>query len=90
MLGLNWEDFIKISDQYKRPAEVPALLGDSSKAKNILNWEPKIKFKELVKMMLASDLKEKMKEMGIVPFNEEHPDDFYIEKGKELARGLIK
>lgn len=89
LLGLNWEDFVKTNEQYKRPAEVPALLGDSSKARNILNWEPKIKFKELVKMMLASDLKEKMREKGLVPISEEHPDDFYIEKGKELAKKLI-
>lgn len=90
LLGLNWEDFVKVSDNYKRPAEVPALLGDSSKAKNILNWEPKVKFKELVKMMIASDLKDKLKERGLVPVNEEHSDDFYIEKGKELGKGLIR
>ena len=89
LLDLNWQDFVKISDSYKRPAEVPALLGDPSKAKNILNWEPKIKFKDLVKMMLATDIKEKMQETGHLSMNrEKRSDDFYIEKGKELARKL--
>lgn len=89
LIGLNWEDFVKISDQYKRPAEVPALLGDASKAERILGWEPKTKFRDLVKMMLASDLKDKLKEKGLIPITEEQSDDFYIEKGKELAKRLI-
>jgi len=88
ILGLNWEDFVEISEQYKRPAEVPALLGNASKAEKILGWEPKTKFRDLIKMMLASDLKEKMKEKGIILMNEENSDDFYIEKGRELAKKL--
>lgn len=59
LLGLNYTDFVEISDRYKRPAEVPALLGDSSKAKKILGWAPKTKFKDLVKMMIEDDLNEK-------------------------------
>jgi GDPmannose 4,6-dehydratase len=47
---------IRIDPKYYRPAEVDLLLGDSSKAKNILKWEAKTKFKELVKIMLEADL----------------------------------
>ncbi len=48
---------IEIDPQYFRPAEVDLLLGDYSKAKQILGWEPKVKFKELVKTMLDADMK---------------------------------
>jgi len=89
LLDLNWEDFVEISEKYKRPAEVPALLGDPSKAKNIFNWEPKVKFKDLVKMMLATDIKEKLEEFGNLAANDERmSDDFYVERGKELVRKL--
>jgi GDPmannose 4,6-dehydratase len=49
--------YIKIDPRYYRPAEVDLLLGDPTKAKEKLNWEPKTKFKELVKIMLKDDLK---------------------------------
>ncbi|MCS7227546.1 MAG: GDP-mannose 4,6-dehydratase [Endomicrobia bacterium] len=55
--GLNWKDYVIVDPHYYRPAEVFELRGDYSKAKKILNWKPKVKFKELVKMMLESDLK---------------------------------
>lgn len=55
-LGLNWRDYVKIDQEYFRPAEVNTLIGDYSKAKRVLGWEPKIKFKELVEMMVKSDL----------------------------------
>jgi GDPmannose 4,6-dehydratase len=48
---------ITIDPQFFRPAEVPLLEGDSSKAKRILGWEPKVKFKELVRIMVKHDLK---------------------------------
>ena len=53
---LDIEKYVEIDERLYRPHEVPLLLGDSSKAKNQLNWEPKIKFKELAKMMYNSDL----------------------------------
>lgn len=56
LLDLDWEDFVVIEDRYKRPAEVPALLGDASKARKLLDWEPKVKFKQLCYLMLESDL----------------------------------
>jgi GDPmannose 4,6-dehydratase len=48
---------VAIDKKYFRPAEVETLLGDSSKAKEVLGWEPEISFKELVKEMVAEDLK---------------------------------
>ncbi len=54
----NWEKYIGVDPKYYRPVEVEYLLGDASKAKSILGWEPKVKFKELVRIMLEADLKE--------------------------------
>lgn len=56
-VGLNWKDYVVVDKNFYRPAEVNILLGDYSKAKKKLNWEPKVKFEELVKMMVHSDLK---------------------------------
>jgi GDPmannose 4,6-dehydratase len=53
--GLNWEDYVVIDPKYFRPAEVELLIGDYSKAKKQLGWEPKVKFKELVKIMVDGD-----------------------------------
>lgn len=54
----DWEKYIGIDPKYYRPVEVNYLLGDYSKAKKALGWEPKVKFKELVKIMLEADIKE--------------------------------
>jgi len=48
---------IEIDPKYFRPAEVDLLIGDASKAKRILGWEPKVKFNELIKIMIESELK---------------------------------
>jgi len=48
---------IEIDSRYFRPLEVEYLLGDASKARKKLGWEPKVKFKELVKIMVDADLK---------------------------------
>jgi len=53
----NGKDIIKIDPRYFRPTEVQTLLGDASKAKKKLNWEPKISFEQLVKEMIDEDLK---------------------------------
>lgn len=86
ILGLDYEKFLSTSDKYHRPAEVPALLGDSTKARRILGWEPKVKFKELTRMMVVADLKEKLEETGLVPIEKDavRTDDYYIERAKEL------
>lgn len=56
-VGLDYQDYVITSDAYYRPNEVEHLLGDSSKAKKELNWEPKTTFNDLVKLMVDSDLK---------------------------------
>ena len=61
----NGKEIIKIDPRYFRPTDVENLLGDSTKAKNKLNWSPKISFKELVKEMVAEDLKSAQQETFI-------------------------
>ena len=55
-VNLKWEDYVEIDPRYFRPAEVELLLGDSTKAKQKLGWEPKITFKNLVELMVDADL----------------------------------
>jgi GDPmannose 4,6-dehydratase len=55
-LGLDWKSYVEIDQRYFRPTEVDLLLGDASKARRLLGWAPQIKFSELVKMMVDSDL----------------------------------
>ena len=52
----NEKILVRVNEKYFRPTEVETLLGDSTKAKNILNWEPKNSFEELVKDMVQNDL----------------------------------
>lgn len=54
--GLNWQEYVVVDPQHYRPAEVYELCGDYSKARKKLCWQPKVKFEELVKMMLKADL----------------------------------
>ena len=56
-LDLDWEKYVEYDDRYERPAEVDLLIGDPAKAKKQLGWEPKVKFKELVTIMVDADLK---------------------------------
>ena len=51
----NWQDYVKIDQRYYRPTEVDVLVGDATKAKAKLGWEPKIKFKELIKILLTAE-----------------------------------
>ena len=53
--GLDWRDYVKIDPRYFRPAEVDLLIGDFSKAKEKLGWEPTVRFDELVQMMVDAD-----------------------------------
>jgi GDPmannose 4,6-dehydratase len=55
-LGLDWRQFVKHDPRYERPAEVDLLIGNPEKARRILGWEPKVRFKELVRIMVDSDL----------------------------------
>ncbi len=55
-VGLNYEDYVVLDPAFIRPAEVDRLLGDPSKAKKYLGWEPKVTFDELVRMMVDADI----------------------------------
>ncbi len=55
-LQLNWRNHVKIDPKYYRPTEVDLLIGDASKARHVLGWEPKVKFEELAAMMVDADL----------------------------------
>ena len=56
-LDLEWEKYVEIDERYFRPSEVDLLLGDASKARKILKWEPKVTFKQLARMMTDADMK---------------------------------
>ena len=55
-VGLDWEKYVECDKRYFRPTEVDQLLGDSTKARTQLGWEPKVKFRDLVAMMVDADL----------------------------------
>jgi GDPmannose 4,6-dehydratase len=55
-VDLDWKEYVKHDDRYERPAEVDLLIGNPAKAKKILGWEPKVRFKELVQIMVDADL----------------------------------
>jgi GDPmannose 4,6-dehydratase len=57
LLGLDWEKHVCYDPRYERPAEVDLLIGNPEKARKQLGWEPKVRFKELVKIMVEADLK---------------------------------
>jgi len=52
----DWKDYVEISEEYMRPSDIDNLVGDASKAKKELNWEPEMPFEKLVKLMVDSDL----------------------------------
>ncbi|MBN2121125.1 MAG: GDP-mannose 4,6-dehydratase [Candidatus Omnitrophica bacterium] len=61
--GLDWEKYVKIDSHYFRPTEVENLIANSTKANQILGWEPKIIFSDLVKIMIDAD----MRKAGLTP-----------------------
>lgn len=65
-VGLNWEKYVKYDSRYLRPSEVENLQSNPSLARQLLNWAPKIKFKDLVKIMVDADFKKE----GITPVGE--------------------
>lgn len=56
-VGLDWKQYVTVDPKYYRPTEVDILLGDASKAKKVLGWEPKTKFRELIQLMVDSEWK---------------------------------
>jgi GDPmannose 4,6-dehydratase len=63
-VGLDWRRYVEIDPRYFRPTDVDFLQGDASKAKGKLGWEPRVRFKELVRIMVDADLRnlEEMKQ----------------------------
>ena len=68
-LDLDWNKYVETSEKYYRPNEVGYLLGDPSKAKKELSWEPKVNFDELVKIMVDYDLNQAKKEATLLKEN---------------------
>lgn len=64
--GLKVDDHVRIDPKYFRPTEVESLIADASKSKRLLGWEPKIKFADLAKIMVDSD----MRQAGLTPIGE--------------------
>jgi GDPmannose 4,6-dehydratase len=64
LLDLDWEKHVDYDARYERPAEVELLIGDPAKAKRKLGWEPKVKFKELVRIMTEADLELARRELA--------------------------
>ena len=66
VVGLSWENYVDISEKYFRPNEVDYLVGDATKAKNELGWEPTVDFDELVKIMVEYDITEAKKDLALL------------------------
>ncbi len=64
-LDLDWQDYVVQDPRFMRPAEVDLLVGDASKAREILGWEPEVGFRELVEMMVDADLALLKEENGL-------------------------
>jgi GDPmannose 4,6-dehydratase len=62
-LDMDWKKYVEVDPRYFRPAEVDLLLGDATKARTQLGWQPKVGFKELVKMMVDADMEEVRQEI---------------------------
>jgi GDPmannose 4,6-dehydratase len=54
--GLDWKRFVRVEQAFLRPAEVDHLIGDASKARRVLGWEPQVHFEQLIGMMVDADL----------------------------------
>ncbi|HEU5079912.1 MAG TPA: GDP-mannose 4,6-dehydratase [Opitutaceae bacterium] len=64
-LGLDWEKYVKYDQRYERPAEVELLIGNPAKAEKQLGWKPKVRFQELVKIMIDHDLELAKHELAV-------------------------
>jgi len=62
-VGLDWHDYVEIDPRYYRPTEVDYLLADASKANRVIGWQPRVYFRDLVRVMVDADLEK----MGLQP-----------------------
>jgi GDPmannose 4,6-dehydratase len=70
-VGLDWHNYVEFDQRYLRPAEVDLLVGDPSKAKQTLGWQPSVTFEELVHLMVEADLQA----LGLIPLNGHKPQE---------------
>src|SRR5262249_53073388 len=70
LLDLDWQKYVKHDQRYERPAEVDLLIGNPAKARKQLGWEPRVRFKELVKIMVEYDLELAKREAQIADLPE--------------------
>ncbi len=85
-LGLDWQKYVSVDPKYFRPAEVDLLLGDATRARNELGWEPKVTFKALAKLMTESDLRIARREKVVQEHNAKERRE--IEAAEDAARGV--
>jgi len=64
LLDLDWKEYVKYDQRYERPSEVELLIGDPAKLKKQIGWEPKVKFKELARIMTEADLELARRELA--------------------------
>jgi len=64
-LGLDWENHVVVDPAFIRPAEVDRLVGDASKARQVLGWHPSVSFPELIHMMVDADVALLRRENGL-------------------------
>ncbi len=64
-VGLNWQDYVVVDPQFIRPADVEQLVGDSSKARKVIGWQPVVSFPELVRIMVDADMALLKRENGL-------------------------
>jgi GDPmannose 4,6-dehydratase len=89
LLGLNWRKHVEIDQRYIRPTEVDLLLGDYSKAKKKLAWEPKVSFKELVRIMVEADLELAKREAHMNNYRGERPETG-VGNGERVKSGVMR
>jgi len=71
-LGMDWKKYVEIDPRYYRPTEVDLLLGDCSKARKILGWKPRVRFDELVKLMVEADFEAESKKPAALAASSDH------------------
>ena len=64
LLDLDWKEYVRHDARYERPSEVDLLIGDASKLKKAIDWEPKVKFRDLVRIMTEADLELARRELA--------------------------
>jgi len=72
-VDLDWADYVEMDPRYERPTEVDLLIGDPAKARRDLGWEPRVKFEELVHIMVDADLEEARREAHGLTYEEARP-----------------